>query len=561
MSWLTRNNTTFVFRFLVKTVYFSGTQYKRHAGFRACHCMEGFFRIDRFKGCMVCPSNGLKCINESLHLKAGYFWKWESEGNMRRYQNFTKELQVESDWYDRGYSKYNLPIPTVYQCPVRESCLGGMETKCAEGYTGILCAVCSEGYYKIISNCQKCPSLPWLVGQIVLVAFIVAVIAVSLLLGRKSKNASGRSMTDIFLGRLKIFIGFYQVTSATLDGFSYVEWPVPFLKLLSYAKILQLNLLQIFPPNCITNSIKVSSYTTLIFFVAFNASVIVVACLYFQLRKLCIIRKNSTASNDIGDVVASTKEVCFRNAFLLLFIVYPTTSIRIFQMLPAACHDICVDSSGLSCRAYLRSDYSLECFTDKYRRFFIFNCVLILYVVGVPIITLFLLYRYHYRPSLKGYDGQIGMTSGLSFLYENYSNDCWFWEVLELARKIILTSVIIFIGGESRTNIGVAAIMSGLYTVLFASYQPISDRFEHWLQLMSLLATSANMNVGMLLKIPEENISSGIKTKTETVGMTVLLVFVNLLVTAMMTGNLFTEHSSILKLFIYKVVLIKSSFH
>ena len=166
---------------------------------------------------------------------------------------------------------------------------------------------------------------------------------------------------------------------------------------------------------------------------------------------------------------------------------------------------------------------------------------LILYVVGVPIITLLLLYRYHYLTSsneLGDDERHIGTTSGLSFLYENYSCDCWFWEVLELARKIILTSVIVFIGGQSRTILGVAAIMSGLYTVLFASYQPISDRFEHWLQLMSLLATCANMNVGMLQKIPEGNIS-GIRTKTEEVGVTVLLVFVNLLVTGMMIGKLY----------------------
>ena len=109
--------------------------------------------------------------------------------------------------------------------------------------------------------------------------------------------------------------------------------------------------------------------------------------------------------------------------------------------------------------------------------------------------------------------------------------------MLELVRKIILTSVLVFLGGESRTSLGVAAIMSGLYTILFASYQPISDRFEHWLQLMSLLATVANMNVGMLLKIPEENISSGVKTELEETAITVLLVSVNLLVTGMIAGE------------------------
>lgn len=104
-------------------------------------------------------------------------------------------------------------------------------------------------------------------------------------------------------------------------------------------------------------------------------------------------------------------------------------------------------------------------------------------------------------------------------------------------RKIVLTSVLVLIGDESRTNLGVAAIMTGLYTVLFASYQPISDRFEYWLQLMSLLATSANMNVGMLLKIPAENISSGVRTGIESTGISILLVSVTLMVAGMIAGE------------------------
>ena len=72
--------------------------------------------------------------------------------------------------------------------------------------------------------------------------------------------------------------------------------------------------------------------------------------------------------------------------------------------------------------------------------------------------------------------------------------------------------------------------------MLFASYQPISDRFEHWLQLVSLLANCVNMNVAMLLKIPEENISSGIKTEVEETGVTAILVFANVLLIGMIAS-------------------------
>ena len=96
---------------------------------------------------------------------------------------------------------------------------------------------------------------------------------------------------------------------------------------------------------------------------------------------------------------------------------------------------------------------------------------MLFYVVGFPPVTLFLLWKYHPKEAQNNVaDQERNETqAALSFLYENYSPNCWFWEVLELIRKVILTSVLVLIGSESRTDLGVAAIMSGLYTVLFAS--------------------------------------------------------------------------------------------
>ena len=78
--------------------------------------------------------------------------------------------------------------------------------------------------------------------------------------------------------------------------------------------------------------------------------------------------------------------------------------------------------------------------------------------------------------------------------------------------------------------------MSGLYTVLFASYKPINDRFERWLQITSLLATCA-MNIGLVLKIPEESISFGLKTEVEGTGITAILISVNVFVLGMIVGR------------------------
>ena len=357
--------------------------------------------------------------------------------------------------------------------------------------------------------------------------------------GKRLQATAGRSLTDIVLSRLKIFISFFQVTSGTFDAFSYVQWPKALLQLGTYAKFLQLNLPQIAPVNCFSHSIEVTIYTSFMTSAVVTLVFALMAIIYYQLRRLYTIKIKNYNTRDVKDL-SEAKEAYFRYVFLLMFTMFPTTSTQVFQMLPFSCHKICVDIDNKSCRSYLRSDYSVECFTGAYNNFVVLAFVMLLYVVGFPLVTLFLLWRYYPKEAQTDYSDQEGhevQAAALSFLYENYCPNSWFWEFLELVRKIILTSVLVLIGRESPTDLGVATIMSGLYTVLFVSYKPINGQFEHWLQLASLLATSANMNIGLLLKIPEESIPSGIETGMEGTGITAVLISVNVFVLGMIVGK------------------------
>ena len=415
-----------------------------------------------------------------------------------------------------------------------------MNAECATGYKGPLCAVCKKGFYKIISSCQTCPSLPWLIAQVTIVLVAIAMVAVPVTLGKRIKDSNGRSVTDIILARLKIVIGFYQVTSGTLDSFSYVKWPSALMQLVKYAKILQLNLLQIAPVHCFLNGVNVNSYTTFTLFTTVVVLTPVLAISFYWLKKLCQRKVYDLNPKESANNVQPLKE-CYRAVFLVLFLVYPAACTIVLQMLPPACHKICVDTEQASCQSFLRSDYSVECYTSAYKKYVMVAYVMIAFVTGFPVLTLFLLWKYQHnatKDETNTEEASNEISAGLSFLYENYSENSWFWEVLELLRKLMLTSVLILIGGESRTNLGTAAIISGLYAVLFASYQPISDRFEHWLQLISLMATCANMNVGMLLMIPDQEISSGMGTEGESTAITVMLLMVNTFVTGMIVGKL-----------------------
>lgn len=247
---------------------------------------------------------------------------------------------------------------------------------------------------------------------------------------------------------------------------------------------------------------KINSYITLLVLVALNVASTAVPVAYYQGKKFLLYRSGKMSVRKQRPVMDLAKERCYRAAFLLLFITYPATCAHIFTMLPQACQEICSEDRSSGCEAFLKADLSVKCRDDKYNRFVGFSYLLAVYPAAFPLVTLLILWKCLSK-SRKGNSGKEldPLTRGLRFFYENYSDNCWFWEIVELARKVLLTSALLLTDAQSRTYIGSAAIISGLYTVLFACYKPITESSEHWLQLISLMASSVNFSVGMLLKV------------------------------------------------------------
>jgi hypothetical protein len=347
-------------------------------------------------------------------------------------------------------------------------------------------------------------------------------------------------MTDIFLARLKIIIGFYQVSTSTFDSFSYISWPGPIVTMMKYAKMVQLNLLQIMPLNCVNDTIKTDAYTKFLFSIIASGAVFITGIVFYCIIKIHMEKKSCMNSDEQKARIHQYKRNLYRCLVLILFITFPQTCTHILQMLPAACHRICSHDQH-NCESYLKADYSIQCNTSKHEAFGAISEAALIYYIGFPL-ALFLILKYardnenHGR--LQQQDNLI--LEGMRFLYENYSPGCWFWEIVELVRKVLFSTILILMNAESRTSLGLTAIISGLYSILFALYKPIEDTFEHWLQMASLLASSVNFTIGMLMKIPTEDISSGVMYEADALIVTILLVVANVAVIAIIAGMLTT---------------------
>ena len=195
-----------------------------------------------------------------------------------------------------------------------------------------------------------------------------------------------------------------------------------------------------------------------------------------------------------------------------------------------------------NCTYYLKMDYSLKCFDKTYNKYVTAAYVGSIYPVLFPLFIVFVLYFLYYRPHIKNralnpQPKRFEIVEGMRFIYENYNERCWYWEIVETIRKLILTSCLSLIGAEGRTYIGMAAMASGFYAVAHAQARPIPDKFEYLLQLSSLVATFFNLSVGVLLRIPSEMVNYSIEKDKDSVGVTVLLVTANVMVIGLVVSE------------------------
>ena len=211
-----------------------------------------------------------------------------------------------------------------------------------------------------------------------------------------------------------------------------------------------------------------------------------------------------------------------------------------------------------NCTYYLKMDYSLKCFDKTYNKYVIAAYVGSIYPVLFPLFIVVVLYFLYYRSHIKNralnpQPKRVEIVEGMRFIYENYNERCWYWEIVETIRKLILTSCLSLIGAEGRTYIGMAAMASGFYAVAHAQARPIPDKFEHLLQLSSLVATFFNLSVDVLLRIPSEMVNYSIEKDKDSVGVTVLLVTANVMVIGLVVSEYFQLLSCVIYSNLYQL--------
>ena len=525
---------------------FIGTETDYFAGVRACKCLVGQYRTHLFNRCFKCGQGGLQCQNDYATLKFGYWWEWRNNTHKDRYKIFIKNLLASSPDFDVFHVEYPYPIPTSYKCHREESCQGGLDSPCENGYEGPLCSVCSLGYYKQFKVCTRCPSKKWIVGQLTIILAIVLIIfSISVWNGRRKNNKNENNkenfLIDKFLSKVKIVIGFYQVTYGLLEVFSYINWPGSLKIVVKYSGFLQLNLLQITPIQCLSNGLGLDAFGSLFALMAVNAAVIFFSFTAYGVHKIFILRNRSLEDHQKRESISQSKETLYKNLFFFLYVTYLSTCSKTATVLPAGCRKLCRDDEEELCSKYLKADYSVQCQGKTYDHFLVVAYICITYIVSLPTATFIALWRARIttkdttKPQKLASNKE--MTSGLRFLFENYKTSSWYWELVEMTRKVILTSGLILVGQETRSYIGLALVIAGMYGIVFAWVKPMQDVTENRLMTTSLAVTVFNLVIGAVSKIPGENVADWNGLDIDAFVLKILVLAANALVIGLIVGK------------------------
>ena len=181
--------------------------------------------------------------------------------------------------------------------------------------------------------------------------------------------------------------------------------------------------------------------------------------------------------------------------FCIAFAIYPSVSSNIFKTFNCGI----VQHANNETTSYLKADYSIDCLSAKHRAWQLYAYVMMVIIsFGTPVLYLWLLHRN--RAALQENARE---AEHLLFLCQDYTPDCYWWEVVETVRKLMLTGVAVFV--ERDTILQVVVALFGAIALLSAlvHFQPYHRKFDNRYAILTSRMMVFYIFIGLLLKVDE----------------------------------------------------------
>ena len=499
-------------------------EHQPEPGAAACvRCSTGQHSVNGSERCTVCASGYYR---PKANSSAAECTRCSAIQGISCDENTT----VQTLSLDKGYWRHSTGTLETWRCPSNgdwSPCSGGADAAhdgdgyCAPGFHGPRCELCdgphSKFFDQLEARCEDC-------GDVIVKTTVAACIAFMLLLawsgitGWLERSATRTSTGGGTLCRLfqdfqrvwqsagmrckvKALVGFYQCIAAVPSTFD-VTAPIGLEEYTRWIHLLELpsELENIFvAPACL------GDYKSRILFGSSWPLVLLLLCatgsIVFEMSKHWLLRtseEHRAASDRMRDAVRSGLQHALPPFLGLTFLVVPSTSTRIFRAF------LCdaIQYSEAETRRYLHADLALSCSSTEYEETrtvaFAFMAV---WPIGIPLLYAVLLWAS--RDAIRS-GVPTSLSRATSFLSDDFKPLVFWWEPLEMCRKLALTGWVLVAAEDfEQARILLALIVSIVFFGLRLALQPLKrcvarDRFELTRRYFILMCTTAFTH-GLLL--------------------------------------------------------------
>ena len=274
----------------------------------------------------------------------------------------------------------------------------------------------------------------------------------------------------------KIAIGMVQILCATGSTFK-ISLPWPFRDFIEILKFFSLDLLGFLDIGCVTSF----TYSQKLLFAFMLAP-----CLLAGVMLVYIYRKSK-----LGAVQVRTKMI-----FAALFLLYPFVSQTTFQAF--VCRDL---GSG----SWLAVDYQVSCDDDGYTLLVIFATIgVICFPLAVPIGTGGILFANREAIQRGPMDPAY---SQFAFLVGDYEEQYYYWDCVEMLRKVIMTGVVSIFNRGSLFQLVIGILLSMMSLAASAWCRPYNSPIANAFKLATELSILSTLTLSMLIKFPSESLA------------------------------------------------------
>jgi hypothetical protein len=372
-------------------------------------------------------------------------------------------------WHDPTILNPNLRTK-MYTC-VNDGCpdKGESAMQCKLGFTGPLCAVCQQGYFKSVRDCTPCehPRFAPIFGLVIGISLVAGAVKFWV---QKYQRYLHRAAA---FSHLKVVISFMTLL-VTLGSQFGVVWPDSFAKALNAMSVLSFDFSIMSGLFCIVN---MRFYDNLLS----TTMLLAIAVIGVLVRSYVLLRR----ATDEQRAKEIWQEAIFVAMYILLF-AYPVVSVKVVEAF--ACHEV----EGVR---YLRADYSARCDTSEWFVYAVYSTFWIAcYVVAFPAFVLWKLYTYRRNPKDPGHT--------LGFLADDFKTTmpALLWEGVEMIRKLLLSVIGAFWSSQSTMCIATALLISSVFLALHLCFQPYKSPMLNRMQTLALAVITLFYFNGLLLK-------------------------------------------------------------